>query len=270
MTLLYNNYRNAALYEHQFWLQVFGDHSRFIQDALSPNEIQEVQQAQFFINIFDQLLYQARSSISHAELVQLNKSAYYYARQLREFKLNLIEQHLREKIVIHLTPTFINHMVNELEEYLRIIQSLMRGQISHYHPLHHHKLWLLDAVGHADTIADSLDETEKKLIRKSEEFTKNFDDLHQTAMEMTGYLRTHLQDFPALNRLNCQAELKMLLFMHFLQELETMVSNNRVLGTLVPLLLDHMFREECYYLTKLSQVSNVKEPPCDATKPREL
>lgn len=139
MVTLYSDYRNTAFYEHQFWLQVFGDHSRFIHDALSPNEAQEVQQAQFFINIFDQLLYQARNPISNAELMQLNKSAYYYAKQLRKFKLNLTEQHLKEKIVLHLTPTFINHMVNELEEYLRIIQCLMEGQFPYYHPLHYHK-----------------------------------------------------------------------------------------------------------------------------------
>jgi len=40
------------------------------------------------------------------------------------------------------------------------------------------------------------------------------------------------------------------------------------LGTLPPLDPDHMFREECYYLTKLAQVGAVPFPKCDPTKPR--
>ena len=31
---------------------------------------------------------------------------------------------------------------------------------------------------------------------------------------------------------------------------------------------DHMFREECYYLTQLSLKTNVSKPPCDPTTPR--
>lgn len=31
---------------------------------------------------------------------------------------------------------------------------------------------------------------------------------------------------------------------------------------------DHMFREECYYLTKLAMVAGTKNPTCDSTKPR--
>jgi hypothetical protein len=31
---------------------------------------------------------------------------------------------------------------------------------------------------------------------------------------------------------------------------------------------DHMFREECYYLMKLSESANLDTPNCDPTKPR--
>ena len=32
--------------------------------------------------------------------------------------------------------------------------------------------------------------------------------------------------------------------------------------------INHMIREECYYLTKLSMVSHIKNPECDPTKSR--
>ena len=40
--------------------------------------------------------------------------------EIRMFKLSLIKEHLVGKIKISLSPTFINHMVNEVEEAIRL------------------------------------------------------------------------------------------------------------------------------------------------------
>ena len=257
-----------ALFEHRFWLQVLGDHARLIFDALSPREKTLVQTAQGFIHIFDQLLAQARKPLTGPELMQLNQQAYQQTMQLRGFKLDLIRRHLVGEINIELPLTFLNHMVNELDDYLRILYYLMQGQGPTAHPVQYHLLWLLDAAGHADAIAGSLDLVEKRLREKSERFTKQFEEYYIKAAEFCGYLRTNLQRFPALSRFNLQVECEIKLFMAFLCELEEMVKANTLLSTLSPLLLDHMAREECYYLFKLSQVSEVTPPNCDPTKPR--
>ncbi|MDD4402872.1 MAG: DUF2935 domain-containing protein [Desulfitobacteriaceae bacterium] len=47
-----------------------------------------------------------------------------------------------------------------------------------------------------------------------------------------------------------------------------MLFNKTVLGIIDPLIPDHMLREECYYLFKLSAVSDVESPTCDPGKPR--
>ena len=47
---------NAAKLEHEFWLQVLGDHSRFILDSLSPSEVKDIEVAKRFIKEFDRLL----------------------------------------------------------------------------------------------------------------------------------------------------------------------------------------------------------------------
>lgn len=62
--------------------------------------------------------------------------------------------------------------------------------------------------------------------------------------------------------------MEMKLFQIFLHELEEMRMNNELLGVLTPLMADHMSREECYYLMKLSEVSDVKTPDCYPTRPR--
>jgi hypothetical protein len=86
---------------------------------------------------------------------------------------------------------------------------------------------------------------------------------------MGGYLRTNLHQFPSLSRFNGEVELEITLFKRFLEELKELRINNQALGKFSPLMADHMAREECYYLIKLSQVSEVKQPGCDPTTPRQ-
>jgi hypothetical protein len=170
--------------------------------------------------------------------------------------------------MIELPPTFINHMLNELEEYLCILNFIMTKSIPMANPVHYHLLWLLDGAGHGTAIGNSLDDVEKKLKEKSRSFTRDFEDLYQKAVEMAGYLRTKQKDFSALNRFNIEAEKKMMEFVKFLEDIEKLKLEKELLGTINPLMPDHMLREECYYLTKLSSVSEVAQPGCDPARPR--
>lgn len=262
------NFEKAALFEHRFWLQILGDHARMILDNLSPNEIKEVQTANNFIYIFDKLLAEARKPLKDTELMTLTNQAYRYAHEIRLFKLDLIRQHLVGDIVLGLTPTFLNHMVNEVEEYLRVLSFLLIEQVPTSTAIHDHLVWLLDAAGHAAGISSELDMVEKKLDKKSQYFVETFEGFYIKAVELAGYMRTCLEKFPAMDRFNLQVESEILLFKDFLRELEDLELCNKVLGSLTPLMLDHMAREECYYLIKLAESSNVKMPDCDPTKPR--
>jgi hypothetical protein len=178
------NLERSARFEHRFWLQILGDHSRFIYEALAPVQKEEIEIASTFIRVFDTLLNRAKTS----DLEPLTIEAESEVIKLREFKLELLRKHLIGKIKIHLPPTFINHMVNELEEYLRILNHLKDGQVPPiYHELHHHLLWLLDAAGHSDAISSNLDGVERKLREKSKAFTKSFDNFYLKAVELAGY-----------------------------------------------------------------------------------
>lgn len=260
--------RKLTLWEHNFWLQILGDHSRFILNALSPRESYFVQQAVRFINLFDDLLKEVRKPIGDEELHDLNYKAYSAAMEIRELKLNILSKQIQEKININLPPTFINHMLNELEEYICILNDLIKGNISVARDIHLHMLWLLDGVGHADSIASTLDMTQKELIKKSKEYSKLFTNLYLAVLEYRGYTRTNICEFPALRKLNMDASEVMNCFKKFLKELEVGILEKEILGTLSPLMADHMFREECYYLTKLAIVAGTKNPECDPTKPR--
>lgn len=257
------------LFEHRFWLQIMGDHSRFIFFSLAPNEVEYLQRAQDFIIGFDQLLEQSRRTVTTSELETLNKQAYQLTYQLREFKVLLLALTLSSELKIHLPSTFFNDMLNELEEYMFIMTSLMNEETILLHPIHYHLLWLTDAIGHAASIAANLDPVEKDMIDKSTCFEMQFSDLNLKAIMFHGYLRTQLNEFPALDRLNEQAGIAITQFMEFLEYLRDQRIDGKILGTLFPLMADHMAREECYYLWKLSQTAGLmKKPDCDPTRPR--
>jgi hypothetical protein len=257
------------LFEQRFWLQIMGDHSRFIFFSLAPTESIYIQKAQDFIILFDQLLAEARSLSPTSDMSGLNRKAFDITLQLKEFKTILLASTLRSDIKEHLSSSFYNDMLNELDEYLTILNLLMHEESPMFHPIHYHTLWLTDAVGHAASVASTLDLIEKDMIEKAQCFEKQFVALNFKSLIMHGYLRTQMSSFPSLDRLNEQVNLLITEFMEFLEYLCNQRMDAKILGTLMPLMADHMAREECYYLWKLSQVSNnVRKPNCDPTRPR--
>lgn len=266
--LAHNNIKEMAIFEHRFWLQILGDHSRFILNALSPKEKTYINEANEFIDLFDELLEKSRKPISSEDLHELNYKGYSAAIKIRQFKLTILSKQIEDKININLPPTFINHMLNELEEYIYILNDLIKGNMPSIKDIHLHLLWLSDGVGHADSIAAALDSTHKILIKKSKEYSKLFTDLYLRTIEYKGYTRTGICDFPALKKLDIDADETMNCFKNFLKELGEEILEKKILGTLQPIMADHMFREECYYITKLSMVTDIEAPKCDPAKHR--
>ncbi|ARK24212.1 hypothetical protein SporoP37_05605 [Sporosarcina sp. P37] len=263
------SFSEEASFELRFWLQILGDHGRFMHDSLAPEEVENIKTASYYIELFDYHLATARQSLDEQSLIKLTKEAKKASEEIRKFKLLLIEQHLVGKIKISLSPTFINHMVNEVEEAIRIFTCLEKGEkLPTVHSLHHDLLWLLDAAGHADAIDENLDNVEKQLKKKSEKFAKEWEAFYLSAIEMAGFLRTNVMKFPALDKFHSNINLEMTIFKTFLKELEEMRINKETLGTLSPLMADHMAREETYYLMKLAETTDLPSPKGDPTKPR--
>jgi len=260
----------TASFENQFWLQILGDHARFIASSLSYQEKNKIEKAQDFIQNFDDLLNESRRSLQKNQWISLTEKGVEAAEQLKAFKLQILKEQLIRDVKIQLPPTFLNHMVNELDEYVRIGRNLIKGEIPPLmHEIHHHLIWLLDAAGHAGAISSDLDGVEYKLKEKAQKFQKDFEQFYLKAIELAGFLRANISEFPALNRFNKEVNLEMEIFMSFLNELEELKINKEMLAVLTPLMADHMAREECYYLIKLSESAKIiPSPKCDPTRPR--
>lgn len=228
--------------EHDFWLAILRDHLTFIFDALSSEEVET-------LNVVKALY----ERIGPVLLRKNNNEALSLAQDIRNLKLNLLGRHLTQKIKIALPPTFINHMLNEIDEYISIITYHNRtGLIKAPDNISLHLLWLPDAEGHAVSIKSALDPIEKKPIKELKELKKKFNALFMKALEFKGYLRA-LSDFPALNQLNDEVNNEMNIFIRLLNEIKDLRMIPELLGTIQPLMLDHMIREELYYLNKLAQ-----------------
>ena len=119
-------FQEEALFELHFWLQILGDHGRFIHDSLAPSETEKIKTARYFITQFDQLLATSRGSLNEGALLDLLRKSLAISEEIRSFKLVLIKEHLVGKIKISLPPTFINHMVNEVEEAIRLFAVLRK------------------------------------------------------------------------------------------------------------------------------------------------
>ncbi len=118
-------FNESAAFEHRFWLKIMADHSTFILDSLAEKEKMEIAAAKEFVRQFKELATKVKSN---SDLIKLTLDAEVSVRDLRTFKLELLKKQLTSQFVIHLSPTFINHMVNELDEYLLMLGYLKKGE----------------------------------------------------------------------------------------------------------------------------------------------
>jgi hypothetical protein len=260
--------RDYVARELRFWLQVMGDHARFIKNSLNPDETNFIMVAGNFIDVFDRLLEKSRQTSTIKG--QLVNESYQTTLSLRDCKRELLAARLKNTAVTSLSPTFYNHMLNELEDFLRVLAESESEGAGSEGILGRHLLWSLDAAGHAAIIGSDLDKTEYPLIARAQQFEQSFDRLYIKAVELTGFFRSLTPSAePALAAYNVIMTEEMKGFMIFLESLRQGITQAKVLGRLIALVADHMFREECYYLSKIAESQpGISAPDCDPGRPR--
>jgi len=251
-------------FENRFWLQILGDHLRFLELTLASKEKGLLDSTKALKEKADLLLAQARKKKNDTEA---NLS---FALAVKNLKSLILERTLLGQVDICLPSTFINHMLNELEEYERILREVLEtGDFRENHILDVHYLWDSDAAGHAISIVQNLDPTEKKPAKKFMKEHKCFEGFFNKALEYGKYSkRTELSNFPAIEKLNEEVTEELLIFINMLETLREERLDSKVLGTLNPLMADHMYRESVYVLRKIQQNSGKKVTTLDPAAPR--
>ena len=230
------NYAAASQFEHLFWLQIMRDHSEFLSGALPCGATDLRKQADCFAREFEGLLRIAQDLGDSHDHKWMSFAAEVQSavESLGTFKLNLLAMMLKGEIVLDFTPTFVNHMVNELEDYLMILHFVEGTGADHQEPWSLHLLWLKDSQGHAEFLACGLDYTEHDLIEEAKHFAEMFLIRHSEAIEYRGFLRTCLELFPSLQRFGARAADSTRDFCDYLGNLRDLLKDARAKGSLQP------------------------------------
>ncbi len=244
--------------EIEFWTHIMRDHALFQHTGLSPRETETINKTQHFYNLFDQL-HQNISKLPAEinpeiipNLLAENKTAVV---QFTQFKKKLLEKLMSCRIELAMSPSFLNHMINEAMEYYRFLciadESLRYNKVLENIRLH--KVWLPDASGHAKYVASQLDGIEGVYYNEAIDFMHRFDEAFKKANEMYLMYERITRRNGELEHFNTETEMSMNNFIVFLETVRQLKKECKLFttGTFSPLILDHMIREEKYYLTRI-------------------
>lgn len=231
--------------ENQFWLRIFRDHSQFMLETLVPRETVLISQTERFYQVFNHLLQQADEDI--------REEAAQAVMQFRSFQLNLIDMQLAGQIPVNLPPGALNEMVDEADEYLRILNVLpMPAPMNDAaYLLHQHLLWLPNNAAHAALVRSQLDPSEAELIKLYDHYHKLFRKLEDKVMELKGLMRDNPRMVPSLNYTTQESANLTQEFLNSQENYREQRTTAQVLAISPPLLADHFIREAMYYLEKI-------------------
>jgi hypothetical protein len=236
-----------------FWTKIMSEHARLIKDSLLPDNPNQVLIAGNIFNTWEKFSHKLKASREldpdlTDELINAGLS-------FREFLRELLGSSLGQGRVTTLAPSFYNHLLNELEEFLKNSNEIQtRGGCSGV-TLGTHLVWVLDAAGHAALIGSNLDQAEALYREEARAFESAFNKMYLKAVELAGYYRggpAMVQ--PILLRFNRQITELLQEFIKFLSEIQAGLAQHQIAGNLHSWLLDHMIREEHYYLKKIGAV----------------
>lgn len=246
--------------EIEFWTEIMSDHASFQYDNLSPDEKEEIEKATYFIDVFSQLNAEVKSLPDNSSTLELDRLIFKNIEELKhfiKFKEYLLARITQCNIKLGLSPSFINHMINEGIEYLNVLALARQGAPINktLENIRLHTIWLRDASGHAASISTSLDSTESILIETSDKFKKRFDSMSIKAFELYPmYNRTGLKN-GIIEHFNQRVEKEITSFINFLDSIRLLRISCKVLGVLQPIMPYHMIREEKYYLNRIKELA---------------
>jgi hypothetical protein len=243
-------------FETIFYLNILADHMVFIKKKLAYFETKYINNAKELKVAAEDIL----NAIKNGEQVTKDELIN-FTLAIQALKHSIIEQQVGGKIAISLSVASLNEMLDEADEFYSILTGELNklNPISMNNSLHHHKLWTNNSAAHCAGIMAELDPGEKDLKKTAKKFEREYKQLHDKAHEFCGILRSGLTKFPALTSLDLMALNETKVFAQWLLQLNELRLTNSALGALMPLMIDHFYREECYYMYKLTNLNEFKE-----------
>ncbi|HHT38675.1 MAG TPA: DUF2935 domain-containing protein [Mollicutes bacterium] len=232
-----------------FWSGIMRDHEEFLTLSLSVNEMELIETANFFKEEFTKIHNLSNNNITGDFINEVMSLLVNFI----EFKRYIIQKLLMCAINISLPPSFINHMINEAQEFYETLESIRRPKAVNTveENIKLHKVWLPDSSGHATSLLMFIDAVEAFDREEARRFACDFNKLFIKANELGIMIdRTNMSN-GALKYLNEQSKNKISDFIYFLSRIKELRIQCKLLGNLMPLIPDHMIREAQYYLSSI-------------------
>jgi hypothetical protein len=241
---------NPMAAELLFWLAIMADHASLIRSSIMPQNSHQLLVAENFYVVLQREVHKIKAAptLETAALEEILATLL----SLREFKRELLGATLSRAAVTRLSPSIYNLMLNELEEFLRILGELQAGGVSDDSALGRHLLWIFDAAGHAALLTQVLDRAEYLYREEAKAYESAFDKMYLKAVAQAGFYRSEATWVEqSLRHFNRQMLELMKEFVAFLTELQTGTEKSQILSNNDKLLPAHMIREANYYLQKI-------------------
>ncbi|HEY8363972.1 MAG TPA: DUF2935 domain-containing protein [Haloplasmataceae bacterium] len=229
------------------------DHALLLYTNLSLKEQDIIKTTQYFLEEWDKI-YQEVSNENRQITKEFLENSKKILNQFTQFKKILLTKLMRNDIELTLTPTYLNHMINEAIEFKVILTLPFFNTLDN---LRLHKIWLPIMSGHAKYLLSQLDEIEIAYLEKAQFYKDYFIKMFIKAYEMCSIIqKTGLKD-KGIYQFNKDVEEKLHDFIDFLKTIEKHIKEDELykIGTFTFLILNHMIREVKHYLNRLLGVA---------------
>lgn len=258
------------VYDHyKFWFRVLQDHMIFIIKR-SSNGSRYPELANQYLNDITRMK-DLLVNNNIRDFSEFNDAVISSIDGIRIFKQTILTELLQGPAKISLPPSFISHMLNELEKF-RFITHYVKsnGEFPRPNSLNEHELWLTDIIGHLQGIKDNLDPVEKLIRKRLCKESKVFKCLRMKAEEFIGYARHNIVGGNHVEKLNADTIDAVLVYINLLDEITTLRHDNYALGLIDTHMLIHMIFEEIYYIKGLVNSTPNYDPLAANQIPRDI
>jgi hypothetical protein len=244
--------------EHLFWLEILQDHAYFDRDHLSVSEVDYVNTAQSYINLFGDLIATLRtiprsSNYTEEAMIYFSQRVWPFAKGYFEFEGKLQALRIDNKVNLNLSPTYLNGTLAENQEYLRLLRQWVQGKEPAPLPLEDlMDLWLEDQLGHAVLFKNIIDPIEIRASHQGDLYISQFQVFIVQNHHLKGYLRFKEPGFARQIEFAYDVGKTTLEMSQFVYNMVIKYKENKMLNKTTLRFLEHHFPETCYFIKKLS------------------
>ncbi|WP_347551366.1 DUF2935 domain-containing protein [Pseudalkalibacillus hwajinpoensis] len=242
-----NAFVSRSLDEIQFWSRIMKEHALFLSLGFSFNDSKLIQEAQQFIDLFEQIEEKLSTYSVNSDPQQIatfNMQVYQAATSIWAYKRKVLGLSLRCEIISNNFPLLLDHTSREAAYFAKRLKELNEGKLQPTAAkiIKENVFFLRIMADHSKFIGHLLDPSERKLVDQAREFSHDFDQLVFQAIDLDS-MRPQSETPPLLDQFLDENRVSVVALRDFKKAAKELIEECRIKSIIHPLLADHVFRE---------------------------